>query len=782
MLRAMRSWLIIFSLVGWATAAGASPGDDAPPADQPPPVDTPQPAKPAADDAPTYGSTTDPADDDVEVLEVRSMRHRGSVGETRPIEVIDRGTLDRRQPQSTPEALIWSPGVYVQQTAHGQGSPYIRGRTGQQTLILFDGLRLNHALFRKGPNQYLFTVDASTLQTIEIVRGSASVELGSDAIAGAVLLHPLEPRLDPTRDAFVLRPRVFGRHRTADGEWMGRLELDAQIGDRVGVIVGVGGRTVGRLEAGGQAFPDGNPQNRQCVDILSIPCFEPDGRTQLGTGFDELTADARVAAEVGEGYITAAAYLYRQYDAPRTDRCPPPEQATGECLTYEEQFRTLVYGKVEQFIEWPLLDELVAVLGYQRQHQRASLLRPDRIAGDDIDTTTENLGRDAVDGVSGRVEGQTMRYGRRSGPGVSMRYGLDASYEWIESAKWIRFAQPPLVRALSRGQYVDGATYGQAGVFVAPSVDWGPLQARTGLRVGYFEAASPGDPESASARFDRSFTPIVLNAGLEYGRGWSALINVEQGFRAPNLDDLTARQSTGQGYQLENPDLAPERALTLEGGVRARTRRLTGELLGFYQTLDDAIERRLLTAADCRLDDDFVDRECQANRAPLALVNLDGEAVIMGLEARLEWRPIGGLKLRGTFSWAFGEGDDPGRDDDRRIPLSRIPPINGSGVAEWVHRDTGIYLGGGLRWALEQDRLSPGDVADARIPVGGTPGYVTADLWGGVELGRRLSAGVKLVNLGDTRYRIHGSSIFGAGRSVVFSLSAAPAPEGGWSW
>ena len=60
------------------------------------------------------------------------------------------------------------------------------------------------------------------------------------------------------------------------------------------MLVGFGARTVGQLEAGGDAFPNGRAPNQICTGIDSIPCFENDGRTQLGTGFDEVTADGRV--------------------------------------------------------------------------------------------------------------------------------------------------------------------------------------------------------------------------------------------------------------------------------------------------------------------------------------------------------------------------------------------------------------------------------------------------------------------------------------------------------
>ena len=131
-------------------------------------------------------------------------------------------------------------------------------------------------------------------------------------------------------------------------------------------------------------------------------------------------------------------------------------------------------------------------------------------------------------------------------------------------------------------------------------------------------------------------------------------MNVEQGIRPPNLDDLTARQSTGQGYQLDNPDLVPERALTVEAGVRARYSAVDAEVLVFKQYLTDAIERRLLSPDDCRLSAGFVDQACRANRAPLQLVNLPGEATIHGMESRLSVKPTASFTMTGTLSYTFG--------------------------------------------------------------------------------------------------------------------------------
>ncbi len=86
------------------------------------------------------------------------------------------------------------PGAQVQQTSAGQGAVILRGLTGNQVLLLVNGIPMNNGTYRDGPGQYLATIDAGTVEQIEAIRGLASVLYGSDAQGGALQLltspHP----------------------------------------------------------------------------------------------------------------------------------------------------------------------------------------------------------------------------------------------------------------------------------------------------------------------------------------------------------------------------------------------------------------------------------------------------------------------------------------------------------------------------------------------------------------------------------------------------------------
>ncbi|WP_375770015.1 TonB-dependent receptor [Archangium gephyra] len=676
---------------------------------------------------------------------------------------VRRADLERRLPRSAPDALRYEPGVFVQQTGHSQGSAFIRGLTGQQTLLLFDGIRVNNSTYRQGPNQYFFTLDSHTIDSIDVLRGGGSTRFGSDALGGVLLAHPLEPSF--SGQGPWARPRLQLRGASADLERGGRLQLEAGWGERVGFVGGIGARRVSLLESSGPV--------RSLIDggLPDVPRFAPNGRTQLGTGFDELTADGRTVWRLAPGdTLTLAGYVYRQYDAPRTDQCAPPYAPYDECLKYEQQFRTLAYAAWDTKALSPIAQEARVTLSWQRQHERR---RHDRPA-----SFVYSLGIDDVDSWGVTARAHTRLPELPGGQQVVLKYGVDTYLDLIRSESTTGFTDVDLLVRRSRGQYLDGSWYLQGGVFLdGEFLLTQRLMVRAGTRASWVAAHAPGDSESGSAAIDRSWWPLVGHVGAEWTPldGLALLANVDRSFRAPNLDDLTSRQQTGPGFQFENPHLLPEKTNTLELGARVRTPMVTLQFWAFTVLMQDAVGKRPRDTVDCPLNTP----QCVVSWSRLQLVNARAFSELRGLEASVRLRLLPGLVSTATATWTWGEGpnlaeppSDPSIPFESRVPLSRVPPLNGTVELIWMH-PSGLGASGALRWATDQTRLAIADRVDARIPLGGTPGFATFDARVSYRMGKVLTAALVMENLLDTPYRYHGSSVNGPSRGVVLSLEGA---------
>jgi hemoglobin/transferrin/lactoferrin receptor protein len=121
-----------------------------------------------------------------EVMVIAGRIDEGSTEVPSTNEVVNSGDFLEGGHRTLPEVLGNVPGIMIQKTTHGHGSPYIRGFTGRQNLLLVDGIRVNNSTFRAGPIQYWNTVDPYAAAQIEVVKGQGSVQFGSDAFGGTV--------------------------------------------------------------------------------------------------------------------------------------------------------------------------------------------------------------------------------------------------------------------------------------------------------------------------------------------------------------------------------------------------------------------------------------------------------------------------------------------------------------------------------------------------------------------------------------------------------------------
>jgi iron complex outermembrane receptor protein/hemoglobin/transferrin/lactoferrin receptor protein len=691
--------------------------------DPPHEPDPDSPARPAIRLAPVeYGTV---------IVATRSPR---PLGEThRAVTVVDEDELIERAARTTPEALELVPGVRVQKTNHAGGSPYIRGRTGQQTLVLIDGFRFNTSIARSGPNQYLSTVDPAALQRIEVLRGAGSVLHGSDAIGGVIHLVSRRPTADSPRGAARLRAA------SVDRSSMTRAEGATRLGD-IRLLVGVGARHFGNLRGAGP------------LSNTTVPVYE--GDVQQFTGYDELSTDIHATRPLGKGELSATALLFRQFDAPRTDTCTPDPL---DCRYFDEQFYDLAYLRYEgPGLGVPELDLGAA---FASTHERRSRVRAAR------DSVQHELDRVLTFAIQGRAALPARELGNSTRLRTSL--GAESYLDTLASEAASEVMSTGERTGDVRGKYLDGSTYftGAAFGFAELAIDE-HLSVTAGLRATVVRAGVASDPEGGTAGFSQIFALPVAAGGVRVRltEGLHLVGNLDQGFRAPNLDDLSARSSEGPGYQLPNPELDAETSITFEAGAILRRARVQASAFVYQSYIDGFIAR---DPATCPAE---LFAQCGDAQSVFRLINAE-RAETRGVELAARATLTPGVELFGNITWTVASRV---LADGSQVPESKIPPTGGV---------MGLRLGRSRyffesiqRFALRQGRLSAADMADPRIPDGGTPAYGVIDFRVGANWNNGMRATLAVENVLDVRYRVHGSGVDGPGLGVTVALVA---PFGG---
>jgi outer membrane receptor protein involved in Fe transport len=645
-------------------------------------------------------------DESVIVSAARADRAASDV--PRSTVVVSRAALDERADRTSPEALQDRSGGWVQKTNHGGGSAFVRGLVGNQVLVLIDGVRLNNATFRLGPNQYMNTIDAFNLERIETVRGSGSVQYGSDALGGVVnLISPL-PVLSPggvrAGGAVAARLVSSGMEQTARAE-------GSVSGSRAGVRGGVTLRNFGDLVAGGSLG------------------------TEAPSGYEEFDADvSAVWAPSPRTTFRGVFQSVYQEEVPRFDQVA---QRGYDVYEFDPQSRRLGYLQWQQLVSSSWLDLSRVTLSWQRSDEG----RRRRRSGSDLETTESDTV--ATLGFSADLYG---RLASRAGWSAGVEVYHDTVRSWRLDTNLATGASKPM-----RGLYPDGATRLSVSAFALGHFSLGRAGVDIGARYTRDDVEAD-DPVFGPLHITPDAVVGSVSVLVPIGRGLNAFGSVAQAFRAPNIDDLSTLGSFDYGVEVPPESLDPERSVSLEGGLKANTSRVAASFAVFRLQLRDLIDRLPATFEGSPV----WDGQDVYQRANV------GEAYVRGLEADAEWRATAALTVRGFVASTYGQ------QVTVDAPMRRIPPVNGL-LGTRYRWNRGVWLEGTLRAAGAQTRLAPGDIADHRIPPGGTPGWATVNVTAGMRIGQSLLLSGGLANIFDEAYRTHGSGIDGPGRNAWLS-------------
>ena len=652
----------------------------------------------------------------LEVVQVTATVERRAVQQVSPaVTVVDRVELARHLPLTVVDHLRGEPGTYVQQTTPGQGIPIIRGLKGSEVLHLVDGFRLNNAIFRNAPNQYLALVDAWNLERIEVVRGPLATYHGGDAMGGVAQFLSRSPEFEG--EELQVRGKASAQWVAADQRLSSQLEGEAGTADWV-MHMGASWLEAEELRVGGS-------ETLPYTDMSSQGAF-----AKFTWNVDE------------DHHLIAQAQYTRQPHTARYDALVPgfgqtrPDSAE---LTFEPQERW--FGQLRWMSSAPTLlaDSMDLQIGAQR------------IVDDRVSRDFGTLNRDIEQNAS-TLFGAVGHFTRNLGEQHELGYGFELYHDRVDSS---RDRANLTTGALSErpSRFPDGSTMKWIGVYVR---DRWKLHPRFDLSGGL-----------RFTRYDIELTPTINDIGVRtrpedlsgnIGALWrltpslNLVANIGRGFRPPNVFDLGTFGPRANRFSIPNPNLEPESVVTADLGLKFENERLRAELFAFESHYQEKITQVLTGAVDSagRL---FVQSR---NATRLTLRGVETGATL-GIGDR--------TRLHATGTWTWGEE----AFDGMSYAADRIPPAFGKLRADF-RVNLQWLLEASMYWAGDQARLSPRDLVDPRINPDGTSGWAVFGARANWRPTPAINIQVGMENIGDLRYREHGSGFDSPGRSGFASF------------
>lgn len=529
------------------------------------------------------------------------------------IESLNYKIIQDFQSRTSPEALMLSPGVFVQKTNQGGGSPFLRGLTGNQTLLLVDGIRLSNATMRYGPNQYLNTIDVLGLEKFEVLRGSGSVQYGSDAVGGTIqaFSHELDTSLQQVLSGTLLaRLTTHGMEQSLRG----RVKHTTK---RLAFSAGITVRNFGDIVGG---------------DTTG---------TQAPSGYHELDLDLKARLLVSpKSDLTIAYQNVNQRNVPVYHKVVLED---FEVNKMDPQHRELAYVRLKQKFQAGMLRSAVFTASLQGTEEGRELRKND--------SSTLRTEKDKVRSSGFSAEAHTS-----NGLNWNAITGLEVYHDLVNSTRTDTDLSTDSAFA-KRGLYPDGSTMTSMAAFTVHTLNWHSWSLSAGARFNSF-IIKVNDEILGQTKLTPSALVGKLALLRKLNRSSNVFVSMNSGFRAPNVDDLGTLGIVDFRYETPNYDLKPEYSIQYQTGFKYQGSRLKGEAYLYRNELYQLIVRS-------RMEGDSIEGY------PVYQKENNERAYIQGFETSWEYSPDQSWKVGASLTYTYGQNTT--KDE----PLRRIPPLFG---------------------------------------------------------------------------------------------------------
>ena len=678
----------------------------------------------------------DHAEDSTDVffrhLNLNEVTVTGVTGDTKlklataPVSIISPQVLRATASTNIIDAISHQPGVSQLTTGGSISKPIIRGLGYNRVVVMSEGVRQEG---QQWGDEHGVEVDGSSVGSIEILKGPASLMYGSDAMAGVVIMHA-----QPTLPEGDMRANVSTEYQTNNGLFGYSLQM---AGNQKGFVWDA--RWSQKLAHAYKNKYDGYVPGSQFR--------EQAGRLMLGV--NKGWGHSRLTATV---YHLTPGIIEGERD---------PE--TGE-LEHEDGWTGHGYGKTLPFqqvkhykVVWDNAlnlssGYLKAIIGYQQnRRQEFEESMDDYELYFKLHTLTYDV-----------------RYITNEWNGWKLSTGIGGMYQTSknEGEEYLI----PDYRLFDFGLYATATK---------------TLSDRWTLNGGvrYDHRRLHGDElmedgEQRFTDFTRHFNGVTGSIGAVFNvnDNLNVKLNVARGFRTPNMSEL-ASNGVHEGsvrYELGNQQLKAEYSLQADLGVDFTSRYVSAQLALFANRIDNYI---------------FTHRVAEEmEEGYLTYAYTQGDARLLGFEAGVDVHPIHSVHFSNTFSYVYAQllhADDA----TKYLPFTPAPKwttelkwelqhhshstVSTHAMHEYRHEHpkngvalNNLYVAAGLDCYFRQSHIYRAD--DTETP---TPGYALLSLSAGTDIqvkGKKIAElYVTADNLLNKAYQNHLSRLKYADMNVV---------------
>ena len=722
--------------------------------------------------------------DEVILSVARSASNVNQIAEK--VSVIKSEDLFISSPSSGAEMLELSPGVRIQKSQGGGGSPIIRGFEANRVLIVVDGVRMNNAIYRSGHLQNSITIDPSNIERAEVIFGSSSVGYGSDAMGGVIHYYTKNPIL---KNSEKISSSFTTNFNSANNSVSNNFNTNYS-SDNWGSITSISISKYGDIKMGkkrnhGYSYWGLTPifsQNSR-YKFYAEPSINLDESIQKNTGYSQVDLFQKFLFRIGDDNLLNLNIQFSESsDIDRYDQLSIPKDNSLKFSEwyYGPQKRLLISPSLRIFPKKKFMDKGVITFGFQKINESRikrkfnSLNRSHQIEdlkvlslNGDFDTSFNN--------------GHTVSYGIET----TYNHNYSKAYDRVLDVDGNNVVGVSKKFAIPTRYPSDGSSYASFASYVNWS--WNMSEFFTfniGTRLTFTKLkASWNDVISVNPQLSRvnlNSEALTTTVSMKLRPSNKIQINtvLSSGFRNPNIDDIGKIRENNGLLVVPNTFLKPEYAYNLDLGVDYKSLDSKNYLSirGFSTIISRHIGRaEYIVFSDITTPDTSTIIYNNEEVTTIANKNL-GNRFIHGFSIDGFNNLSRNLKI--DYSLTYTKGDN----NETYGPLPSISPLFGSLSLDYVKNDLTIKAVYKFSDSKDPSEYSIGGedgLDETPYIIGqdglkdflGTPSWSDFSIYASLNISPNSTLRLGITNIFDIHYRTFASGISAPGRSFQAGLN-----------